>query len=226
MRSFVCVAGGALLAASLGFAGSTGTEIRGEYVEARTADVYTGPCFANGEVSQVGDLAVFGWTVEKGAWQGVALDGLSVLGVVKASNTLGSATDVYPVKSVLIVDEKANPEQRLALKSFAQRMGGDLLQDIVRVEYQPISFTIQDKNVHSATAVVQAGSLARIETRAITEADDICHNEETFYPPLTRLDHAMPAYTLANRFDGKGLDTTWSSPGKRSAFVGTFQLSE
>jgi hypothetical protein len=124
------------------------------------------------------------------------------------------------------VDEKANPEQRLALKSFAQRMGGDLLQDIVRVEYQPISFAVKDGNVHTATAMLKAGSLAEIETRAITGADDICHNEETFYPPLTKVDHAMPAYTLANRFEGQGLNTTWSSPGKRSAFVGTFQFSE
>jgi hypothetical protein len=142
---------------------------------------------------------------------------------VKASGTLGVDGAVYPVKSVLIVDERANPEQRLALKGFARRMGGDLLQNIVRLEYQPIAFTLRDNNPHMAAATVNAG-LARIETRAITGADDICHNEETFYPPLTKVDHAMPAYTLANRFDGKGLGTNWSSPGKRSAFVGTFHL--
>ncbi len=216
----------ALAAAALSFAGSLPTtNIRGDYVEARTADVYTGPCFANGEANQVGDLAVFGWSVEKGTWEGVGLDELSVVGVVKASGTLGVEGSVYPVKSVLIIDERANPEQRLALKSFARRMGGDLLQNIVRVEYQPITFKLRDNNPHSATAVVNAGT-ARIETRAITGADDICHNEVTFYPPLTRVDHAMPAYTLANRFDGKGLGTMWSSPGKRSAFVGTFHLTD
>jgi hypothetical protein len=32
----------------------------------------------------------------------------------------------------------------------------------------------------------------------------------------------MPAYALANQFKGQGLDTTWSSPDKRSAFIGTF----
>jgi hypothetical protein len=216
----------ALTAAAFGFAGSLPTtNIRGDYVEARTADVYTGPCFANGEANQVGDLAVFGWSVEKGTWEGVGLDGLSVVGVVKASGTLGVDGTIYPVKSVLIIDERANPEQRLALKRFAQRMGGDLLQDIVRLEYQPITFTLRDNNPHSATAVVNAG-MARIETRAITGADDICHNEVTFYPPLTSVDHAMPAYTLANRFDGKGLGTMWSSPGKRSAFVGTFHVTD
>src|SRR5579884_3454667 len=119
------------------------TSVRGEYVEARTADVYTGPCFANAEVGLTGDLAVMGWKIDKGEWQGVNLDGLSVMGVVHASGTLGDVNEsVYPVKAVLIVDERANPEQRLALRDFAQKMGGDLLADVVHVEYQPISFSL------------------------------------------------------------------------------------
>jgi len=52
--------------------------IYGNYVEARTADVYTGPCFANSEVGLTGQLAVFGWKVTKGSWDGVALDDLGV----------------------------------------------------------------------------------------------------------------------------------------------------
>ena len=41
--------------------------VRGEYLEARTADVYTGPCFANGEVGQTGRLAVMGWHIRQGS---------------------------------------------------------------------------------------------------------------------------------------------------------------
>src|ERR1035441_11038263 len=93
--------------------------IYGNYVEARTADVYTGPCFANAEVGLVGQLAVFGWKVTKGSWQGVDLDGMSVVGVVRAHHTLGDVFEsAYPVKAVMIVDSRANPEQRLALQSF------------------------------------------------------------------------------------------------------------
>jgi hypothetical protein len=216
-----------LLAASQAFpAELTKTDIQGEYVEARNAEIYTGPCFANGEAGQVGDLAVFGWSIEKGSFEGVALDGLSVIGVVKASNTLGAGIGAFPANAVLIIDQRANPEQRLALKSFAQRAGGDLLQNVVKVDYAPISFTLKDNNLHSATAILDAEGLARIETRALKGTDDICHNEETFYPPLNKLDHAMPAYAVANRFDGDGLGTKWSSPGKRSAFVGSFHYGD
>ena len=130
------------------------TQLHGEYVEARTADVWTGPCFANAEVGMRGDLAVMGWKIEKGTFEGVNLDGLSVMGVVRASSTLGDQFhSAYPVKSVLIMDEKANPEQRLALRKFAQRMSGDLLTDVVQTYSQPISFTL-DGSVHDRKATM------------------------------------------------------------------------
>ncbi|RMG49335.1 MAG: DUF1326 domain-containing protein, partial [Acidobacteria bacterium] len=95
--------------------------IRGTYVETRSADVYTGPCFANAEVGLVGDRAILAWRIERGQWQGVRLDGLSVVGVIKARATLGDPySDPYPAEAVLIVDEKATPEQRTALIRFAQ----------------------------------------------------------------------------------------------------------
>lgn len=219
----LCLAGSTMMAASL----QNRTQLKGEYMEARTADVYTGPCYANSEVDLVGNLAVFGWRINQGTWQGVPLDGLAVVGVVKASSTLGNVNgNAYPVKSVIIVDERATPEQRLALKSFAQRMGGDLLQDVARIDYQPIEFTFEGNDLHSRVGKLSAGTLAQIRTRALNPGDNHCSNEVTWYSPLTKLDHSMPAYALANSFSGKGLNTTWSNPDKRSAFVGSFHLAE
>lgn len=213
----------AVCAAGIPNAGS----VKGNYVEARTADVYTGPCFANSEVGLTGELAVFGWKVSQGSWSGVKLDGLSVVGVVRAKSTLGDAyTESNPAKAVLIVDESADPEQRLALQAFAKHMGGLLLSDVVRVEYTPVSLDFANGNLHSMAATLKAGDLARIETRALNEGDQICHNEAVWYAPLTALNHAMPAYAIANDFKGKGLGTTWSSPFKRSAFVGSFSATE
>jgi hypothetical protein len=219
----LCLAGSTLMAAGL----QNRTQLRGDYIEARTADVFTGPCFANSEVDLVGNLAVFGWKINTGMYEGVKLDGLSVMGVVKATNTLGNVhAEAYPVKSVVIIDTRATPEQRLALKSFAQRMGGDLLQDVVKVDYQPIDLKLEGDNVHAAKGTLTAGTIAKIQTRAIHDGDHLCSNEITWYGPLTKLDHAMPAYALAHSYSDRALDTTWSSPDKRSAFVGTFHLND
>ena len=51
-------------------------QISGDYVETRSADVYTGVCFANGEVNLVGDEAIMAWHVSQGSWQGENLAGL------------------------------------------------------------------------------------------------------------------------------------------------------
>jgi hypothetical protein len=213
-------------AASVSFAaGIPARSIRGNYIEARTADVYTGYCFANGEVEQVGREAVFGWNIKNGEWNGVDLAGLSVVGVVRAKHTLGNlAEPVNPAKAVLIVDNRANAEQRLALQSFARSMGGDLLKDVVKVDYAPIELTVKDGNIHSGTARLTAGSLAEIQTRGLNSGDHICGNEEVYYPPLTEVEHAMPAYALENSFTGDGLGETWHNRLRRSGFIGTFQV--
>lgn len=220
------LAGFALMGVSLA-ASVPATDIKGAYVEARTADVYTGACFANSEVQLVGNLAVFGWKINKGTWQGVNLDGLAVVAAVRANSTLGDRTGTaYPVKAVLMVDERASLEQRDALRRFAVRQSGDLLQDIVKVEALPIEFEVKGSSIHAASVALSAGTLAKIETRAIAQADHVCSHEETWYDPLTTLDHAMPAYTIAHRFAGEDLNSRWSSPDKRSAFVGTFHYKE
>lgn len=228
MRTLLVTAAMLCLSVSFAFSGTLPqNHVRGEYVEARTADVYTGPCFANSEVGLAGDLAVMGWKIEKGSFDGVNLDGLSVMGVVHANGTLGDyARPDMSAKSILIVDERADAEQRLALKAFAQKMGRNLLADVVRVEYRPIDFSLVGNSVHSAKAVMTAGNLAKLETRPLSEKDQICHNEAVWYQPLTKLDHAMPAYTVSNNFNGQGLGTSWNYSGNRGSFVGTFQLED
>lgn len=223
MKCLFQAGAGLLLSAAL-IAGPS-MSVKGEYIEARTADVFTGPCFANSEITLTGDTAVLGWHIREGQFEGVKLDGLSVVGVLRGKGTFGDPINTqYPVKSILIVDEKATPEQRIALAKFAKHAGGDLFENVVKVAYEPISFTVANDNIHSRKAELTAGTLAAIKTRAMTEADQICHNEDVYFLPLTKTDHAMPAYAEAHSFKGEGLGMTWSSPLKRSAYVGTFDI--
>ncbi|OLE47236.1 MAG: hypothetical protein AUG46_07180 [Acidobacteria bacterium 13_1_20CM_3_58_11] len=43
------------------FCASAEAQIAGDYLESRSADVYTGQCFANGEVGLTGDEAILAW---------------------------------------------------------------------------------------------------------------------------------------------------------------------
>src|SRR5580700_10581669 len=78
-------------------------QIRGDYIETRSADVYTGQCFANGEVNLVGKEAILAWHIQTGSWDGVPLDGLTIAAAVRAKATLGDPyADPYPAQSVLL----------------------------------------------------------------------------------------------------------------------------
>jgi len=195
-------------------------------MEARTADVYIGQCFRNSEVGLVGDLGIMGWKIEKGSYEGVELDGLAVVAVVRANSTIGDIhTDFYPAKAVLLVDEKANPAQSVALQNLARKLGGKLVENVVSVNVEPISMSFQNGDIHSRAGVLTAGSLVDVQTRPIQATDKPCSHEEAVYPPMSEgVDHAMPAFTIANTFKGKGLNTTWSSPYKLSSFVGSFSV--
>jgi hypothetical protein len=200
-------------------------QIRGQYLETRSADVYVGQCFANGEVNLAGMEAIVAWHIQEGKWDGVSLAGLSVVGAIKAQATLGDPyAKPYPAKSVLVVDRQATPQQRQALINFAQEMGGQLLSHIVRVVDAPIDMEVLQQ--HSGRARLQAGDFVTVETRAIGDKDHLCGNEDTFYPPLTATTHAMPAVAVTDEYQGKDLNIVWTLHDKRSAFVGTFATNQ
>jgi len=195
--------------------------IRGDYIETRSADVYTGQCFANGEVNLVGNEAILAWHVQTGGWDGVPLQGLTIAAAVHASGTLGDPYESpYPAKAVLLVDDQATKEQQAALVHFAQHMGGDLLKNVSQVI--PTSMELVVNAEHHGAAMLRAGKFASVQTRGIGGQDHLCGNEVTFYPPLTETAHSMPAVALTDAYTGPGLGVSWDYHGRRSAFVGTF----
>ncbi len=197
-------------------------QIRGDYLETRSADVYVGQCFANGEMNTTGQEAIVAWHINDGGWDGVSLAGLTVVGAIKAQATLGDPDGrPYPAKSVLIVDRQATPAQRQALIDFAQEMGGELLRHVVRVIDTSIDMEVAQEQ-HSVRARLQAGDVVTLETRAIGDKDHLCGNEDTFYKPLTQTAHAMPAVAVTDAYRGNDLNVSWTLHNKRSAFVGTF----
>ena len=121
----------------------------------------------------------------------------------------------YPAKSVLIVDREATPQQRDALISFAQAMGGELLRHVVRVVDTRIEMEVAQEE-HSVRARLQAGDVVTVETRAIGDKDHLCGNEDTFYKPLTQTAHAMPAVAMTDEYRGKDLNISWTLHNKRS----------
>jgi hypothetical protein len=201
---------------------STAPAISGDYLEVRSCDVYTGPCFANAEMGLCGKEGLLVWKIRAGAWEGTALDGLSVIAAVQTDATMGDL-HYHPRngKAVLVVDAKATAKQRQALVDFARSAGGRLINDVVAVRPADMDVAI-GTCAKAGCASVKAGNLVEISTRCLGSKDHLCGNEETFYPPLTDVQQAHPALAEVASFNGNGLNETWQLTEKRSAFLGVF----
>ena len=196
--------------------------IRGDYLEVRSCDVYTGPCFANGEMGLTGKECILIWSVRDGNWQGIELGGLSVIAVVRTDATLGDQLNQpRHGKAVLIVDANATAEQQRALTDLARSLGGALISEVVEVTASSIEARIGGCS-KAGCAAVKAGQVVEIATRCFDSRDHVCGNEETYYPPLTVVGDAHPAFAELAAFRGDGLDLRWEGVGQRSAFIGTF----
>ncbi|QDU93242.1 DUF1326 domain-containing protein [Lignipirellula cremea] len=210
-----------LVAAALLPAGSLVAETSGHYMEARTCQIYTGPCFANGESGITGKDAVLAWRITEDTDNAVSLKGLSVIMVVRASHTLGfqGMENAEELKSLIVVDEKADVSQRAALVAFAKKHAGRAGDNVVDVRYSPVSLELETTEL---TGKLSAGKYVELSTRKARKGDCICSNESAYYPPLVKLENFAPGVTLEGKVNGRGLGVRWEIPDTRSAYMGEF----
>jgi hypothetical protein len=219
MKHAMLVAAVVVLASPLATlsAGGKGS-VNGAYVEARTAEVFTGGCIMGAEAETVGKQAVLAWKVDRGTFNGVSLDGLSVVAAVVGDRNLGIQEiggGRATTKSALYVDSRANAAQQIALVAMASELSKGLVGTIVQVTPAPIQFAESAKDVRVAT-----GPVALDVSKHITH-DPSCGAQQWFHP-LASVDQATIGVADQNVFSGTSLGTKWSDPNKRSAFFGTF----
>jgi hypothetical protein len=191
--------------------------VSGQYVEARTAEIFTGGCIMGSEAETVGKQAVLAWKVDRGTVNGVSVDGLSVVAALSGDKNLGLheiGGDRATVRSVVYVDERANPVQRIALASLAHDLTKSM-GTIVSVTAAPITFSDAGQTIHVATSNVA------LDVNKVMTHDPTCGAQQWFNP-LATVDQATMGVADQNTFSGSTLGTKWSDPNKRSAFFGTF----
>lgn len=224
MKTILLATAVALMTATGFGGGSTSASLTGNYVEVRSCEVYTGSCVANSEMGLGGREGMMVWSITRGAWKGTALDGLSVIAVVCAEDTLGDVRyQPRAGRAVLIVDASASAAQREALVDLVKVQAGAVIGSVVSVQAASVEVAL-GKCASGSCATVKAGGLVEISTRCLGGKDHLCGNEENFYPPLTKVQDAWSAYTELAAFRGEGLNATWEMTGQRSAYLGTFAL--
>jgi hypothetical protein len=217
MKRILLVCSLAVLAAAPLAAGGKGT-VTGAYVEARTAEVFTGGCIMNSEAETMGRQAVLAWKVDRGSFNGIAIDGLSVVAALAGDRNLGMQEmggEKASVRSALFVDARANAAQQLALVAMANELSNGLVGTIVQVTPAPIAFVDHGSEIEVTTAQVT------LDVNKHLTHDPTCGAMQWFHP-LAQVTESAIGVAAEHSFTGAALGTKWSDPNKRSAFFGTF----
>jgi uncharacterized protein DUF1326 len=211
----------ALAIGSSTFAADPNGRLIGEYVEARTAEVFAGGCIMNSEAETMGRQAIMAWKITSGSFDGVALDGLTVAAAVAGDRNLGmremGGEEPTAVKAIITVDPRANAAQRDALVRLVRQLSRGLITDVVRVDTAKIKFATSQNYVEVS---VPDQSFQLTVNKEMTH-DPSCGAMQWFKPFATMAQSAM-GVAETHSFSGPGLGTKWSAPHKRSAFFGTF----
>src|ERR1044071_1796038 len=190
-----------------------GSRISGEYIEARTAEIFTGGCIMNSEAETMGKQAVLAWKVDRGTFNGIPLDGLAVIAALAGDRNLGMQEmggEKPTVKSALFVDARANAAQRLALVALANELSHGIVGTIVAVTPAPIAFTD-----HGSEIEVSAGQVTLDVNKHLTH-DPSCGAMQWFHP-LAQVDDAAMGVADQHLFPGAALGTKWRDTKQRSA---------
>lgn len=205
-----------VLAAGVAFA-TQPPSVQGEYIEARSASVYTGACHFGAEFVDGGKEATLVWNIQHGTWNDVSLDGLTVVAIVTAKNNL--AIDTETRKSVLYVDTDTTAAQRIALRNMLATKQAEVLGDIVAMQSAPLSFAKEGTRFDVTVGEVLALSANRYPCAACTQPHQI------WYQPLAPVQNAIVGKSEVYRYQDTHLAVTWHQGGAvNNVFVGDFSM--
>jgi hypothetical protein len=218
MKNAMIVAAACVLAAAVPASAGSNGSIAGDYVEARTAEVFTGGCIMGSQAETIGREALLAWRIDRGTYAGVSLDGLAVVAALAGDHNLGireMGGRTARVSAAIVVDGRASAAQRDALVAFVREMTGDLVDQVVQVEAAPIRFAREAGRIAVSTAGVDLDVATRMEH------GPSCGAMQWFHPFAAGTEAAVGT-TRLQAYSGTALNARWRQVDARSAFFGTF----
>jgi hypothetical protein len=189
--------------------------VTGDYLEARTASVFCGPCHYNGELITDGRQAILAWNIATGQWNGVNLAGVRAMASVTCDDNLSNKNAARSWE--LVIDPSATPAQSAALTDMVRARAAAQLGTLTATRSAKISFA-HDSNGY----VVTADGFADMTVHPMP--DDRCCSEphNVWYAPLTPIEHRKVGYTQSADYLSATNGTAWERSDENSAFYGNF----
>ena len=195
--------------------------IEGEYMETCNCE-FICPCIGTnlaGRPTEGDCKAAIAMRIDRGEKDGVSLDGLSFIVVMRSPGPMGDGN----IKVGLIVDEKASDAQVEAIGDIASGAAGGpmaalapLVSEFAGIERRPISFEIDDM-----TRAVAAGELidqAIVGVPSLSKEGEPMYLENTAHPVSARLALANATRSRFNVFGIQWDDSSGSRNGHFAPF--------
>ncbi len=213
-----CVCAVTLFWGLLAFARQPG-EIRGDYLETRSNQVYGCYCEWSGQAITAGREAILGWAFWTGEYRGVDLAGVKVAAVIVGQSSLSATTG--PRSHVLFFDLSTSKDQQQAAQAFLMEEYGDLLGKAIAVRVMQVEIRENPDEVHLA-----AGDFVSVSMRKAKLPEDAMKGAQLWYDPFVKLTESTLATTLGSRYMGPEFDLTWddTNPGVKG-YYGRFSVT-
>jgi hypothetical protein len=210
---------GAIMAVALTAAGrgAAAPAISGDYLEARSANVYIGACHAGAEYGTMGREAVLTWRFRGGEWEGTDLTGLVAVAIMSGSDNL--ARPEVQRHTVLYLDAKATPEQRAALLSLLRAKHAKTFGELREVKSIPITLAETAEGYR-----LRAGDLVSLDVAKEPNKSCCTMPMEVWYQPFVPVAGSKIGYTAVNTFKGAAEMPNWTRVGQNSAIFGSFSF--
>ncbi|MFN3651733.1 MAG: DUF1326 domain-containing protein [Armatimonadota bacterium] len=205
------------LTAVLASAAQAAPAVTGEYVEARSANVFVGACHHEGEILTAGRNAVLAWKMTGGEYQGVSMEGVNVVAVVAADKHL--KFDDAKRRSVVYLSEAATPAQRQAAAALLKERAAGALGEVVDVRVAPVRF---DSAKDMFTVAVDGRASMKIKKGTA----ELCCKQpyEVWGKPFIPVKAAKTGYCVNVEYRDGTLLKAWSATDQNNAFFGEFAL--
>lgn len=197
----------------------TSSEIRGDYVEARSAHVYTCGCLYSGEMVTGGKEAILVWHITSGEYQGIPLSSLKIAAVIVGEQHLG--VDGTARRTVLYFDGLSSNVDQQAILELWRREYAKILGKIIAG--RPASIRIEKRG---ETESIEISGMARLEVRKARLPQDAHPGSSLWYGPFTDLGDPSLITALLYEYWGNEFQRQWRefSPGI-SGFMGHFSIA-
>ncbi len=195
---------------------SAAPAVIGDYVEARSCNVFAGPCHYGSEYTTAGREAIMVWRVRHGVRSGQTLDGLTAVAAVAAEENLSVAGER---RSIFYVDQRATPAQRAALVEMLRARTGADFGRVLAVRPAAIRFDTSTDGTQ-----VEVANVARLSTLPMPDAACCRWPGERWYEPLSHLAQVRVGNAAVNEYDDSLLNVRWMHNGQNSVLFGDFSF--